>query len=77
MDLKSEEGLAIIKDLVKTVDVVMENYRSGVMDRLGLGYEALKAINPGLIYASGTGWGSSGPWSSARRRTSSSRRAPA
>ncbi len=61
VDLKAEEGLAIIKDLVKTVDVVMENYRSGVMDRLGLGYEALKAINPGLIYASGTGWGSSGP----------------
>jgi crotonobetainyl-CoA:carnitine CoA-transferase CaiB-like acyl-CoA transferase len=42
------------------VDVVVENYRAGVMDRLGLGYEALRKIKPDLIYASGTGWGSTG-----------------
>jgi crotonobetainyl-CoA:carnitine CoA-transferase CaiB-like acyl-CoA transferase len=61
VNLKSPEGLAIIKEMVATSDVVVENYRSGVMDRLGLGYEALKKIKPDLIYASGTGWGSKGP----------------
>lgn len=61
VDLKNAEGLAIIKDLVSRSDVVIENYRSGVMDRLGLGYEALRAIKADLIYASGTGWGTTGP----------------
>ncbi|MEL7234289.1 MAG: CaiB/BaiF CoA-transferase family protein, partial [Chloroflexota bacterium] len=48
--------------LVKDADVVVENFRPGVMDRLGLGYEALKEINPGIIYAAGSGWGQDGPY---------------
>src|SRR3546814_9582066 len=52
VDLKSEEGLALVKDLAAKCDVLVENYRPGVMDRLGLGYETLKAINPRLIYRS-------------------------
>ncbi|MCT2399151.1 CaiB/BaiF CoA transferase family protein [Novosphingobium mangrovi (ex Huang et al. 2023)] len=61
VDLKSEEGLALIKDLAAKCDVVVENYRPGVMDRLGLGYETLKAINPRLIYCSISGYGQTGP----------------
>lgn len=61
VDLKSPEGLRIIKEIVAGVDVVIENYRSGVMDRLGLGYDELRKIRPDLIYASGAGWGSRGP----------------
>ncbi len=61
VDLKNPDGIAVIKDIVRQTDVVVENYRAGVMDRLGLGYEALKQVKPDLIYASGTGWGSKGP----------------
>jgi crotonobetainyl-CoA:carnitine CoA-transferase CaiB-like acyl-CoA transferase len=61
LDLKSTEGLAIAQDLIRDADVVLENYRPGVLDRLGLGYEAVKAINPGIIYASASGLGTSGP----------------
>ena len=62
VDLKSEEGREIIFKLVKDAHVVMENFRPGVMDRLGFGYEALKSVNPGIVYASASGWGSSGPY---------------
>jgi crotonobetainyl-CoA:carnitine CoA-transferase CaiB-like acyl-CoA transferase len=62
VDLKSPEGLAVIKRLVADADVVMENFRPGTMEKLGLGYEALKAINPGLIYAVASGFGSDGPY---------------
>lgn len=61
VDLKSPEGIEIVLRLIDEADVVFENYRYGVMDRLGLGYEAIKARKPDIIYASGTGWGSKGP----------------
>ncbi|MCJ2188073.1 CaiB/BaiF CoA transferase family protein [Novosphingobium beihaiensis] len=61
VDLKSEEGVALVKDLAVQCDVLVENYRPGVMDRLGLGYETLKAINPRLIYCSISGYGQTGP----------------
>ena len=61
LDLKSPEGIAIIHDLLKEYDVVVENFKVGVMDRLGLGYEALKKLNPRIIYCSCSGYGSTGP----------------
>lgn len=60
VDLKTEEGKDIIKELVKHVDVVCENFKYGTMDRLGLGYEVLSEINPKLVYASLTGYGRKG-----------------
>jgi crotonobetainyl-CoA:carnitine CoA-transferase CaiB-like acyl-CoA transferase len=62
IDLKHPDGVAAVKRLAATVDVVMENFRPGTMSKLGLGYEALKDINPGLIYAVATGFGSEGPY---------------
>lgn len=62
VDLKSEEGKRIIYDLLKEYDVVIENFRPGVMDKLGFGYTALKAVNPRVIYCSLSGFGSSGPY---------------
>ncbi|MDX3898941.1 MAG: CoA transferase [Sphingobium sp.] len=61
LDLKSPRDLEIIRSLIADADVVVENFRAGTMDRLGLGYESLKESNPGLIYASVTGFGPSGP----------------
>jgi crotonobetainyl-CoA:carnitine CoA-transferase CaiB-like acyl-CoA transferase len=61
IDLKSDEGVALAKDLAAKCDIVIENYRPGVMDRLGLGYEALSAINPGIIYCAISGFGMTGP----------------
>lgn len=61
LDLKNPKGVEILKALVKDADVLVENYAPGVMDRLGVGYEVLTEINPRLIYASGTGYGLSGP----------------
>lgn len=63
LDLKSEEGKRIFKELVKKSDIVLENYRPGVMDRLGLGYEELKKINPAIIYGAVSGFGQYGPYS--------------
>jgi formyl-CoA transferase len=62
IDTKSEEGRQRILDLVKTADVVVDNFRAGVMDRLGFGYDALSKVNPRIICASGTGFGSTGPY---------------
>jgi crotonobetainyl-CoA:carnitine CoA-transferase CaiB-like acyl-CoA transferase len=62
VNLKDERGKEIIREMVKNADVVVENFRPGVMDRLGLGYEALKEINPSIIYAAGSGWGQDGPY---------------
>lgn len=56
LDLKSEEGLAVARDLAANADVLIENFRPGALDRLGLGYDALSAINPGLIYCSEKGF---------------------
>lgn len=62
LDLKQEDGKALLRELVAKADVLLENYVPGVMERLGLGYEALSAINPRLIYASGSGYGLTGPY---------------
>jgi crotonobetainyl-CoA:carnitine CoA-transferase CaiB-like acyl-CoA transferase len=61
LDLKQENDRAILKKLVATADVFVENYRPGAFEALGLGYEALSAINPRLIYASFSAFGQSGP----------------
>jgi crotonobetainyl-CoA:carnitine CoA-transferase CaiB-like acyl-CoA transferase len=61
IDLKSEAGAALARDLAAKCDILIENYRPGVMDRLGLGYEPLSAINPRLIYCAISGYGMTGP----------------
>ncbi|MCX7272507.1 MAG: CoA transferase [Burkholderiales bacterium] len=61
LDLKQPEAVAIIKRMVVDADIVWENFRPGVMDRLGLGYEVLSAINPTLIYCGVSGYGNTGP----------------
>ncbi len=61
VDLKSAAGVALVKDLAASCDVLIENYRPGVMERLGLGYGALSAVNPGLIYCAISGFGMTGP----------------
>jgi crotonobetainyl-CoA:carnitine CoA-transferase CaiB-like acyl-CoA transferase len=61
VDVKHPDGLALIKDMARTADVVVENFRPGVMDRLGIGYDTLQTINPRLIYASITAFGATGP----------------
>ncbi len=62
VDLKSEQGLALVRKLAKTADVLIVNYRPGVMDRLGLGYEELRKDNPGLVYTCVSGYGPDGPY---------------
>jgi crotonobetainyl-CoA:carnitine CoA-transferase CaiB-like acyl-CoA transferase len=61
VDLKHPDGKALILRLLEGADVVMENFRPGVMDRLGLGYDRVRALHPEVIYASATGYGASGP----------------
>jgi CoA:oxalate CoA-transferase len=61
LDFKSDAGKQVLRDLVATADVVVENFRPGVMDRLGLGYPDLKQIRPGLIYCAISGFGQDGP----------------
>lgn len=61
LDLKKAEAQKIIFKLVEEYDIVIEQFRPGVMERLGLGYEALKRVNPGIIYCSVTGYGQTGP----------------
>jgi crotonobetainyl-CoA:carnitine CoA-transferase CaiB-like acyl-CoA transferase len=62
IDLRSEAGRRIAERLVTEADVVAENFRPGVMDRLGLGYEAVKQVNPKIVYASASGYGPDGPY---------------
>jgi formyl-CoA transferase len=62
LDLKSPDGIEIFRKLVRDADVVVENYRPDVKERLGIDYPALKAINPRLVYASISGFGQSGPY---------------
>ncbi|MGQ3354789.1 MAG: CaiB/BaiF CoA transferase family protein [Phreatobacter sp.] len=62
LNLKTEEGRAVFLKLVETADVVVENYRPDVKERLGIGYEALKAVNPRIILASVSGFGQTGPY---------------
>ncbi|MBV9657955.1 MAG: CoA transferase [Verrucomicrobia bacterium] len=62
LNLKNPAGRAALHKLAETADILVENYRPGVMKRLGCGYESLHALNPRLIYASISGFGQSGPW---------------
>nr|WP_216602504.1 CoA transferase [Ruegeria atlantica] len=61
LNMKSERGKALLKRLVQTADVLVENFRPGVMDRLGLGYGVLRDVNPSLIYCAISGFGQDGP----------------
>ncbi|MBT7760291.1 MAG: CoA transferase, partial [Rhodospirillaceae bacterium] len=61
LDLKDPESIEIVKRLAAKADIVTENFRPGVMERLGIGYEALSAINPSLIYCAVSGFGQNGP----------------
>lgn len=63
LDLRSDKAKEVIYDLVRNADVVVNNFRAGVMDRMGFGYEKLSQINPGIICAFGSGFGPSGPLS--------------
>ena len=65
VDLKSKEGVALLRRLAERADVLIENFRPGTMERLGLGEKELRAINPKLIYASLSGFGADGPMSDA------------
>jgi CoA:oxalate CoA-transferase len=62
IDMKPERGKEIVRRMAKASDVLVENFRPGVMDRLGLGYPALSALNPSLIYAAVSGFGKTGPY---------------
>ncbi len=62
IDLKSPDGVAIVEQLAARADVLLENFRPGVMTRLGLDPQRLREANPGLIVCSVTGWGQTGPW---------------
>ena len=62
LDLKSDAGREVFYALAKTADVIVENYRPGTMKKLGIDYETIRAINPGIIYASISGFGQTGPW---------------
>ena len=61
VDLQHPEGVGIVKALAARSDVVVQNFRPGVMDRLGLGYDDVKAVNPDIVYASLSGFGAEGP----------------
>src|SRR5947209_16971412 len=61
LDLSKPEAITIVKQLAASADVVMENFRPGVMDKLGIGYAALSAVNPRLIYCAISGFGQTGP----------------
>ena len=69
LNLKAEGGRRVLRRLVERADVLIENYRRGTMERLGLGYEDLCAINPGLIYGAISGFGRTGPYPTAAAST--------
>jgi CoA:oxalate CoA-transferase len=62
LNLKTPEGMRVFKELVPLSDVVVQNFRPGTMERLGLGYEVLRELNPGIIYAALSGFGQTGPY---------------
>ncbi len=66
IDLKKPEGIDLLKKLAATADVVIQNFRPGAVDRLGIGYEDLRAVNPRLVYCSISGYGPDGPASGHR-----------
>ena len=61
-DLKKPAAIEIVRRMVKAYDVLLTNYRPGVLDRLGLGYEEVRKLNPRIVYAQGSSWGPKGPW---------------
>ena len=61
-DLKDPADLAWVKHLVTRADVIIQNFRPGVMERIGLDYESVRELNPAIVYASATGYGDTGPW---------------
>lgn len=61
-DLRNEDDRAMLRDLVARADVVMQNFRPGVIERQGFGYEDVRALNPGVVYGSISGYGEDGPW---------------
>lgn len=63
LNLKTEKGVEILKEIAKTSDIVVENFRPGVMQRLGISYDDLRAVHPEIIYASISGFGQTGPYS--------------
>ncbi|MEK6348149.1 MAG: CoA transferase [Burkholderia sp.] len=63
LDLKTDEGREFFYELAKSADVIVENYRPGVVQRLRIDYDTIRAINPKIVYASISGFGQSGPWS--------------
>ena len=67
VDMKSEAGKALIRKLVGRADVVVHNFRKGVMEKLGFGYDAMAEINPKLVYAWSSGWGDHGPYADSGR----------
>src|SRR4051812_35326772 len=62
LDLKTDAGRALLLKLVEQADILVENYRPGVVKRLGIDYAACKAVNPRIVYASISGFGQTGPW---------------
>lgn len=66
LNLKDPEGIKIFKELVKKSDIVVQNFSPGTMEKLGLGYDVLKELNPGIIYAALSGFGQYGPYTSRR-----------
>jgi len=62
LNLKTEEGLRVFKELVPKADIVVQNFRPGTMERLGIGYDVLKELNPKIIYAALSGFGQTGPY---------------
>ena len=62
INLKSEKGVAIFKEMVKKADIVVSNFMPGLMEKLGIGYDVLSKINPGLVYAENSGYGKGGPY---------------
>ncbi len=63
LDLKAPAGMEVVRTLLRSADVVVNNFRAGVMQRMGLGYDAVRALNKRIIYAEGTGFGTAGPYS--------------
>ncbi len=67
VDLKADAGKAVVRQLLETADVLVHNFRVGVMEKLGFGYEAVSGWNPRLVYAASSGWGDAGPYVAAQR----------
>jgi formyl-CoA transferase len=69
INLKEPLGLEVVKKLVRVSDIVIQNFLPGVMERLGLGYDQLKKLNPNIIYAALSGFGQSGPYAARALRS--------